>query len=163
MWIVPYFISTPQQPPTSKSAPRFPITVAWIFLTNGGTAVWETEHTEAIRAEQKGVIEEVYREYCEENGLHGTPFYSEEHQTLFVEIDRVRTSIKDFYTWVDFLQEKRIPEDDIQLWRPFFWLGDSTASTDSFGWRNCAEQTHLGSFGSVSKVWDTVFSRPRTV
>jgi hypothetical protein len=155
MWILPYFFSDSHDTQQQKAA-KFPICIAWMFLAGGGSSVWETEDTTPVRSEQKDVLDSVYREYCEENGLYGAPFFSEEHQTLFVHIDIQKTKIEDFYTWTDFLKSKGLPGNDLQIWRPFFWLGSSTSETDIFGWRACAEETCLGSFGPVTKIWDTI-------
>lgn len=157
MWIVPYILS--KSSPTTK----FPLTSAWIFLTDGGTAVWQTESIESEETEQKECADTVYKEYCVENGLLGTPFYSERLDTLFIKIDTTQTKLSDFYLWSDFLQKSQTPPADSQVWRPFFWLGPSTAPADSFGWRVCADKTVLGSFGPVTQLWDIFLSAEQTV
>ena len=99
--------------------------------------MWQTD-------EAKPTPDFVVREYLEPNGLFGS--YSVKGDCLYYAIDTKRTNKNSFYTWFD------DAGDDVECWRPFFWLGDDSAA-DTWGWSDIARETSLGSYGSLERVW----------
>lgn len=148
MWIVPFFLGYQAQ-----ATAKFPLQCIWVFLSEGGTEVWQIDDspTQALSPE------DIYTEHCVSNGLIGTPFYSSSKNTLFVEINKEKTNINDFYSWNDFFSKGQQPPKELDVWRPFFWLGE-TSDTDMFGWKSIAARQSLGTtgFGSIADIWEAV-------
>lgn len=131
MLIVPYTLHS-----ESKS-----FWTLWIFLSNGKT-VWETD--EEICSEQF-----IVENYLTPNGLFGK-VRKIINGTLYFELDE-RTNINNFYTWAEFLEkEAEIPKTD--LFRPFFWLGESIGERDDWGWYEECEEVSIGKMG-LNKIW----------
>lgn len=152
MWIVPFMKHHSSNLKSGVHA-KFPLTMIWIFLASGGQEVWQTEDSEEpLNPEQ------VYLEYCEGNGIYGT--WELRDNILFVDVSPEKTKLSDFYTWSDFLKRHQTPPTDIDIWRPFFWLGRSTHTKDEYGWRGLTDTVSLGAFGSVTKVWDYLLLTP---
>jgi hypothetical protein len=142
MFILPYILQPPQ-----KSSTDFTLRVAWIFTIHGGGGIWETE--EELLSEEK-----VIQEYLEPNGFYGVSKGIIEN-CLVYEVDPSRTKLSDFYMWSDFIGKGQPPSEGCDIWRPFFWLGDSQlGEDDAWGWESQTTEVSLGKFGSVSKVWE---------
>jgi hypothetical protein len=144
MLIIPYRLQPPQ-----KSTTDFTMTVAWIFTTCGGTAVWETD--EATPTEQQ-----VIEDYLHANGFFGTS-RGVHDDCLFFEIDPEKTKFSDFWVWSDFLEKGHAPSENIDVWRPFFWIGEvGVGQDDSWGWMNQTKELTLTKFGSLDKFWKII-------
>jgi len=143
MFIVPYILN-----PSRKSTTDFTLDVVWIFTTNGGTGIWETD--------EESSEEEIIQTYLLENGFHGTSRGVKEG-CLFYEVDPSRTNLSDFYMWTDFLGKGHMPPLGCDVWRPFFWVGSGTVGKeDEWGWSQQAADLTLGRFGSIQKVWNHI-------
>ena len=132
MYILPY-IRKQQDAPSS-----LPLTQLWLFLANGGRQVWQTDSGDS---DPKVIV----REYLEANGLYGTPYVKGD--CLYYAIDSNRTNIQSFYNWLDDGVE------ELEVWRPFFWLGTSGPSAAHWGWSELVEGISFGLFGSLERVW----------
>ncbi len=130
MYILPYIRKDP-------CSTEVPLTQLWLFLANGGTRVWKTD-------EAKPSVDYVVREYLMSNGLYGTPQLKGD--CLYYAIDTTKTKKESFYTWLDEGVE------ELECWRPFFWLGSSTEE-DTWGWAEIAREMSLGPFGSFERIW----------
>ena len=135
MFIIPYYIE-------SKSVENFKLTKAWIFMTNCGMKIWETEVKD----------NEIIDLYLNPNGLFGKTTCVK-GDTLYFEVDLGKTRIADFYTWTDFLDKGESIPSDLDVWRPFVWVSDTNVSPgekDSWGWQDEVKNT------MVHKFWTTV-------
>ena len=145
MFIIPYFLKSPK-----SSTTGFAFTVAWIFTTDGGSNIWQTD-------EETLSEESILQDYLEPNGFIGTSKGIIENCLVF-QVDPDKTNLSDFYTWTDFLGKGQIPPLSCDVWRPFQWISDTSPGEDKdvWGWRMQAEKLSLGNFGSLEKVWDTI-------
>ena len=131
MLIVPYTLSQ-----NSKNLWNL-----WVFLSNGKT-IWETD--EEICSAQF-----IVENYLNPNGLFGIVRKIVDG-TLYFELDTT-TNINNFYTSTEFLEkEAEIPK--IDLFRPFFWVGESMGQRDDWGWYEECEEISLGRL-RLSEVW----------
>lgn len=154
MWIIPFYRAQ-----TTSAAARFPFQTIQVFLSNGGTTVWTTEPDEPTTSKY---IEETY---LHPNGLFGKLHRVEKEGICYVEIDRARTALSDFFTWNEFLQRGEAVQTDVDLWRPFAWLGGATDTNgmkgeDVWGWATHAAKISLGAFGSVERLWKHLPAAP---
>lgn len=132
MFIIPYLSIHP----TNLTAEP-PAEVVWVFLSNGGKAVWETD-----ALSEKPDSSEIVATYLTPNGIHGkvtkfTPDY------LLYEVDRTTTNLKNFYSWYDTNHG-----DDV--WRPFTWIG---SADDEWKWAEATRRISLGKFGTVETLF----------
>jgi hypothetical protein len=140
MFIVPFFAKD-----SVKSSAGFSIETVWVFLTEGGTSVWETEEKSCSN---KFIIDN----YLTPNGLFGKVWKTTTN-TLFFEINLNLTKIEDFYSWTDFLKtESPIPEQT-ELFRPFIWVGGG-GKDDDWGWIEECQGVSLGKFGNLANLWE---------
>lgn len=149
MFIVPFFIKD-----SVESSVGFSIQTAWVFLTAGGTTVWETDETKESQCSEKFIIDN----YLKPNGFVGK-VWKKTKKTLFFEINLSSTNIENFYSWSDFLKkESHIPEQ-IELFRPFIWIGcgsgsESNESDNDWGWVEECREVSLGKFGTLADLWE---------
>lgn len=144
MFILPYILQ-----PSQKSSTDFTLTVAWIFTIHGGTGIWETD--EELLSE-----EQVIKEYLEPNGFYGVSKGIVDG-CLMYDVNPSRTKLSDFYMWSDFLGKGQPPSTGCDVWRPFFWLGNSeVGQEDAWGWSAQASELCLGKFGSSAKLWKLI-------
>jgi hypothetical protein len=147
MFIVPFFKKN-----SVKSSAGFDIQTVWVFLTAGGTTIWETEETNDAKCSEKFVIEN----YLTPNGFIGKVF-KKTKKTLFFEINLEATNIDNFYSWSDFLKKESPIPDQLELFRPFLWIGDAAAEVDEendWGWMEECREVSLGKFGTLADLWD---------
>jgi hypothetical protein len=158
MWIIPFYRAQ-----TTSAAARFPFQTIQVFLSNGGTAVWTTEPDEPTTSKY------IEQTYLHPNGLFGKVYRVEKEGICYVEIDRARTKLSDFYTWNEFLKRGEAVQTDVDLWRPFAWLGSAAGGgcakngiqgDDSWGWATHAAKLSLGAFGSVERLWTYLPAAP---
>jgi hypothetical protein len=149
MYIVPFIKTNSGNTSTDKK--MFPFQMVWVFLTDGGNGVWQTE-------EKEPTVEQVVQEYLLENGFHGTPYYSSKMDTLFYEVDPGLTQMKQFYMWNDFLSKGASIPEDIEIWRPFFFLGNTMEKKDEWGWKEFCGKLSLGTFGTATQLWEGIFT-----
>lgn len=141
MFILPYI-----RQPSKSSTTDFSLTVAWVFTIQGGTGIWETD--EEILADDRCI-----QEYLEPNGFYGVSKGIVDN-CLVYEVDPSRTKLSDFYMWSDFLGKGQAPPEGCDVWRPFFWVGDTDiGEEDGWGWLSQTSELSLGKFGAVSKIW----------
>jgi len=139
MYIIPYILE-----PYHTSKSEFKLWITWIFMVNGGKAVWETD-------EKSIGANEVVKEYLEPNSLFGNVKFCDSNVLLF-EIDTKRTKFSDFYNWNDMLDGR--VADSAELWRPWMWVGDTEmGGKDSWGWKQEMETLSLGKFGTADTLW----------
>jgi hypothetical protein len=141
MFIVPYYMKT------TNSQFEFKLTTLWLFLTNQGTSVWETD-------EKKPTADFIVREYLTPNGFYGKVKCVKEN-TLYFEVDTEKTKIQNFYNWIDSDDENKNFEE---VWRPFFYVSDSDYSKQNWGWKEMNETNSLGSFGTVQRIWEVILN-----
>ena len=135
MFICPYYLNVTNQYNTS-------LWKAWIFLSEGGTKLWKTD-------EDGLSIEEIIDQYLKPNGFCGT-VKSVKDGVIYYEVNPKEMKLDDFYSWKDFLECANIPRLDIDLWRPFIWLGKD----DEFMWNN--EIKSFGKLGWLEEFWKSV-------
>lgn len=112
----------------------------WVFLSKG--VLWETD--EEICSGQF-----IIDNYLTPNGFFGT-IRKIVNGAVYFELD-CRTKINNFYTWSEFLEkETEIPQ--IDLFRPFFWVGEELGDRDDWGWQEECEEISLGRL-NLSQVW----------
>jgi hypothetical protein len=137
MFIVPYYLET------TKSQSEFKFTTLWLFLTNQGTTVWETD-------EKKPTADFIVREYLTPNGFYGK-VKCVKGDVLYFEVDTKQTKIQNFYNWID-----EEVNTDSEVWRPFFYVSDDDLSKQHWGWKEMTETILFGSFGTIERIWETV-------
>jgi hypothetical protein len=143
MYILPYYLER-----TSQTQTEFSLQTLWLFLTEQGTALWETDEKKKVTPEF------IVREYLTPNGIYGTVKCVKEN-TLFFEVDISKTKINNFYNWID-----DEVNSDSEVWRPFFYISDKdmNSAKQFWGWKEQTEIISFGSFGSLHKIWDVVLS-----
>jgi len=134
MYIVPYVLEEQK-----ASHSEFCIQTLWLFLTQKGKALWETD--EKIKITQ----EFVQKEYLIPNGFVGR-IQSFTKDICFFEVDQTKTNIKDFYMWLD-----KGAEEDTMVWRPFFRI----TGNESYQWEEEAKKHSLGAL-TVQDIWTMV-------
>ncbi len=155
MYILPYVLDKQK-----ASQSEFCIKTLWLFLSQRGKSLWETDETTPLTREF------VQDEYLTPNGFLGSIREFNETFCLF-EVDQTRTNIKDFYMWL----EKTASEEDT-VWRPFFQI----TGNESYAWEEQAKQHILGTSGTVGTsctstgvpvtvqdIWDMVLRLPTEV
>ena len=139
---------------------------AWIFLTEGGTKLWKTD-------EDCLSNKEILEQYLTPNGFHGrvkcVQSCAKAHDctsagtckcpaakgdVLYYEVNPDAMNMNDFYSWTEFLASGRTPSADIDIWRPFFWLGEKPGQDDEFLWR--AEMKSVGKLAFLDDFWSAV-------
>jgi hypothetical protein len=141
MFIIPYILE-----PYHTSKSEFKIWITWIFMVNGGKAIWETDETSIGERE-------VVKQYLEPNNIYGTVKFCNS-DVLLVEIDTKRTKFSEFYNWNDMLQDRITDVASTELWRPWMWIGESEfGNKDSWGWKQEVDTIPLGKFGTVDTLW----------
>lgn len=141
MYIIPYYIDT-------KIAEQFKLTTAWIFMAKGGAKFWETD-------EPSLKPDEVVQGYLEPNGLRGKIFCVKDN-TVYFEVNLDTTKVADFYTWTEFLEKGETVPCDLDVWRPYMWIGDtdkSPSDKDSWGWDGEVRDAQ------IQKFWTTIFQK----
>uniref|UniRef100_A0A6C0KLR3 Uncharacterized protein n=1 Tax=viral metagenome TaxID=1070528 RepID=A0A6C0KLR3_9ZZZZ len=133
MFIIPYFIET-------KTVENFTLKKAWIFMTKGGTKFWETDEPSLTQKELVNL-------YLHPNGFYGK-MKSVKENIVYFEIDSKATHMADFYTWTDFLEKGEPIPQNLDVWRPFLWLGDKEKEKDEWGWEVEVKQTIIQKFWS---------------
>jgi hypothetical protein len=142
MYILPYVLEDYKQ-----GTSEFAIRTLWLFLTQHGKSVWETD--------EKGKVSQsfVVKEYLHANGFYGTVTCVKKN-TLFFKVDPSKTNMDNFYMWND----EEVGEEEV--WRPFFWIDNKTMENNQhWGWKEQTQKLGLGSFGSLDIIWDTVLER----
>jgi hypothetical protein len=136
MYILPYVLEDYKQ-----SNSEFAIRTLWLFLTQQGTALWETD--------EKGKVSNsfVVKEYLHANGIYGT-VKCVKHNTLFYQVDTKKTNLDNFYMWND-------ESGNDEVWRPFFWIREEQ---QHWGWKEQTQQVTFGNFGSLDMIWTTILS-----
>ncbi len=122
---------------------------AWIFLTEGGTKLWKTD-------EDNLTNKEILEQYLTPNGFHGRVKCAK-GDVLYYEVNPDAMNMNDFYSWTEFLASGRTPSTDIDIWRPFFWLGEKPGlpgQDDEFLWR--AEMKSVGKLAFLDDFWSAV-------
>ncbi len=143
MFILPYVLEDYKQ-----GSSEFSIRTLWLFLTQNGTALWETD--------EKGKLSHdfVVREYLHANGFYGKVKCVKQN-TMFFEVDSSKTNMDNFYIWTD----EGLTEDS-EVWRPFFYLTESCSapSQQHWGWKEQTQSIRLGRFGTLDAIWDIVLA-----
>lgn len=144
MFLLPYVLED-----YKKGSSDFSVRTLWLFMTQNGTALWETD--------EKGKLsnEFVVREYLHANGFYGKVSCVKKN-TLFFQVDTQKTNMDNFYMWTD----DNLTEDS-EVWRPFFWVGAAKAdelNEESWGWKEQTQTTQLGRFGSLDTIWNIVLA-----
>lgn len=128
----------------------FQMKVAWIFMMEGGTKLWKTDSDDISLSSM-----DVQKSYLEENGFYGFVKGFAEN-TLYFEVDPLKTKLKDFYKWTDFLEKNQEVPDFCDIWRPFIWISSQSQSKESeshdnavWGWKHESESEPF-----VNKFWD---------
>ena len=139
MFLIPYRLEQISRAP-------FPMWRALVFLTRGGTEVWQTDPEDA-EASVETIVQQYFRanelEGCV-RGIHGG--------ALFYEVSEA-TNLNSFYTWQESLQATKEPDQSVELWRPLFWMGSQPGEPDEYDWLPCTKEICLGSFGSCDRFW----------
>ena len=139
MVIIPYFFKKP------ANEGSIAMRTLWVFLTAGGTAVWETDEADA-KASDKFIIDN----YLTPNGLFGMPGMraNRKNSAIFIELDMNKTNINNFYSWSDFLKTGTNLPENIEIFRPFILLDNN----DEWGWKEECKKYSLGKFGSLHNL-----------
>ena len=152
MFIIPYYIEEPKET-AHKSDCK--VWKAWVFLSKGGTQVWETDEACSVK--------EVVDSYLTPNGFVGEV----SHKTktcVYFRIQKDKTNLSDLYTWKEFLEKDQdIP--DVPVLRPFIWVGDAIGVKDDWGWSEQCAEVSLGKYGTLLNLWTALsaFSALSTV
>jgi hypothetical protein len=117
MYILPYAIV----PVNSK---EFDANVLWLFMSEGGQTLWETDETDP---------DILIREHLLENGFRGDFKGVKEGVCLF-EVEP--GCMRDFYTILN------AEDDSADVWRPFFLV-----NSPDYGW-----DTQISSLGTVGHI-----------
>jgi len=124
MHIVPFYIVTK----VSKSSPMA-VSTAHIFMTAGGTKRWETD-------ERSLTPKEVVDMYLTPNGFKGFVI-GVKGDTVYFQVDTESMDMGNFYTWAEILAKGEEVPHDIDVWRPFFWIGEASGKpgvADEYCW-----------------------------
>lgn len=116
---------------------------AWIFLIEGGSKLWKTD-------EERLSNKEILEQYLAPNGFHGR-VTDVKGGVLYYEVDPQVMNMKDFYTWTDFLSVGKVPSTDMDIWRPFLWVGETPGKEDEYVWR--AEVKAAGKLAFLDDFW----------
>jgi len=109
-------------------------------MTKGGTKFWETDEPSLTQKELVNL-------YLHPNGFYGK-MKSVKENIAYFEIDSKATHMADFYTWTDFLEKGEPIPQNLDIWRPFLWLGDKEKEKDEWGWETEVKQTMIQKFWS---------------
>ena len=150
MYLLPYTLQK-----MSHEKAEFSMWIAWVFLTEGGTHVWQTQDDESPSQSS------VESEYFEANGFYGrTTLFDTDRGICLFEIDTVKTKFADFYMWTDFLQKQQAVPQGCDIWRPFFWVGSrELGANDEWNWYSEAAELQLGPFGTAADLWQVLRNR----
>jgi hypothetical protein len=124
MYIVPYYLV----PSTKSEETGFHMWTAWIFLRNGGKDLWETD--------EKGTVpnKTVIKKYLTENGFAGQ-CTCVKGDIMYFKVDCSAMKMSDFYKLTDFIGAGKPVPNDIDIWRPFFWVGEERlGEDDAYSW-----------------------------
>ncbi len=147
MFLIPYYLEQISHPKA-----EFSMTIAWVFLTEGGTHLWCSDDQEEVNQEF------LEQEYFQANGFVGhTTLFDTERGLCCFQVDPAKTKFADFYMWTDFLQKQEDIPQDCDIWRPFFWIGSrELGSKDEWDWLSETEEQPLGSFGTAKDLWQVL-------
>lgn len=110
---------------TQKHTPKFEIWSLTLFLSHAGKAVWKTDEHGFISKEK------IEKDYCEPNGFVVKHLHIDEKKQLaFLEIDKHRTNMNDFYTWEEALSKSTKPE----CWRRYFFFENNLIGEGGDWW-----------------------------
>lgn len=127
-------------------------------MSEGGTKLWKTDED---TLSNKDIIEQ----YLVPNGFYGrviSPPVSKQSVSkasaksgvLYYEVNPDMMNMSDFYTWTEFLASGNVPTSDIDIWRPFLWLGDTPGGDDEYLWR--AEVKSAAKVSFLDDFWQIV-------
>ena len=140
MFIIPYILQ-----PAKISQTEFALSTLWVFMSDGGKTIWETDEDTCSE-------EEILEEYILANGFKGRALGVKDGCYLF-EVDDETTKLSEFYSWTDFTKKEEEPSG--YTWRPFFWIDDAEPSnSDNWGWEKEADGMSIEKFGTVKRLWD---------
>lgn len=134
MYLIPFFIEEPKE--LSLGCKMW---TAWIFTSNGGKDIWTTDTS------MQSALDEFVS-----NNLYGTCIPSSRKDIVLYKIDTTKTCVADFYTWTDMLKGTACCDE---VWRPFFWVGNTMGEVDEWGWGEELKELRIGKFGSVESLW----------
>ena len=118
-----------------------------VFLTKGGTEIWETDHDMSDQ--------EIIDTYLTPNGFVGEGI--SKNGTFYFKLKKELTNFSDLYTWTEFLEkEQDIP--DVPILRPFLWIGDEIGVKDDWGWADQCKEIQLGRYGTLLTLWSELSS-----
>ena len=96
-------------------------------MTGGGTARWTTDEKELSAVD-------VVEQYLTPNGFKGRVVCVKD-DTVYFKIDYAAMDMANFYTWTEFLVRGEEVPRELDVWRPFFWIGEAAVScVDEFCW-----------------------------
>jgi hypothetical protein len=107
MYIIPFYTRTK----SGEITKSIELTVAWIFMKENGKKIWKTEGS-------SDSVEEIVKEYMNENGFYGT-VKEVLGNTIYFQVDTEKTQVNDYYRWLDDVDETT------DIWRPWFFFTGS--------------------------------------
>lgn len=136
MKIIPFIVHTP-----TPSFIGFELVKIELFLQQKGTTVWETEKEDSSKP-----VSTIVQEYLIDNGLLGDIICVKDN-CIYYKINSSLTNVKNFYTYLDSSLEQ-----DSDVWRSFYYIPG-----EEWKWNALGENLMLKNFGSITKIWDTIF------
>lgn len=119
-----------------------------LFLSKGGQELWQTDPEDS-----DAPIEEIVAEYLTPNGLEGC-VRGVQDGILYFEVSP-SISLNSFYTIQEFFAREEVPPNDIELWRPFLWVGHAPGEQDEYEWLSAIEDIRIGA-NDISTIWTSV-------
>lgn len=151
MHIIPYYLTSRSTASTASTASNgFGMWTAWIFMRNGGKDIWETD--------EKGVVpnKTIVKNYLTENGFLGTVTCVKEN-VMYFKVDPAAMKMGDFYKLTDFTAAAKPVPETVDIWRPFFWVGNDLGADDEYYWKDevvqMGQMSHTGQLGFLDSFW----------
>lgn len=132
---------------THKKQGSFVLTRCTLFLAHAGKSIWQTDEAGSIS------VEKLYEDYLDPNGFVVDHINLDStKQIAFAQIDPVKTSFAEFYTWEEALTKSEKPE----CWRHFYFVRDAE-QTDWWSPRGIVE-ADFQSGESLSDLFQEILS-----
>jgi hypothetical protein len=121
-----------------------------VFLTRGGTAIWQTDE---VGPQSEEFLQE---EYLLPNGLYSRSCSIDKIKDIaWVEIDVTKTNLADFYTWTEVLTNPKVAAAKPECWRSYYFFID----TDTNHWwtpRELSVEADIQDLGNASLLFNAI-------
>lgn len=144
MKLVPFIL-------TQKNNHRFETVSLSVFLCHAGKTIWKSD--------EPGLLSEktILTDYCEPNGFAVNKIYMDkEKQIAFIDINKEKTAMSDFYSWEEALSNSTKPE----CWRRYFFFTQKGGG-DWWSPKGMVE-AEIQDYGNVADLFQEIKDRCRS-